>query len=161
MTKKQYILYIFDLDGTLVETKSGALFRKTPDDWQLLPGRREKLIELKARGARLAIATNQGGVAFGYFSQEAILREIQAAARALGISPAGVYICYTHPKASIEQYRAEDDRRKPGPGMLKEAMMDFDAMEVETLMIGDRPEDEQAARNAGVEYKDAREFFAS
>ena len=30
---KQYKLIIFDVDGTLTTTKSGATFRKTADDW--------------------------------------------------------------------------------------------------------------------------------
>jgi D-glycero-D-manno-heptose 1,7-bisphosphate phosphatase len=53
----------------------------------------------------------------------------------------------------------EDDRRKPGPGMLREAMSDFEADPDETLYVGDRPEDEQAAKNAGVDFVWASEFF--
>src|SRR5260221_2433900 len=63
-------LVIFDVDGTIVTTKSGETFRKTADDWQWLPGRLEKLQELDRQGVKLAIATNQGGVAFEYRSEE-------------------------------------------------------------------------------------------
>lgn len=155
-----YQLYIFDVDGTLITTKSGATFRKTADDWQLLPKRIEKLQALKAEGACLALASNQGGVAFGYMLQGDILRELQATAKALGIPQGGVYICYTHPKASLEEYRMDEDRRrKPGPGMLLEAMSDFKAEPEETLMVGDREEDQRAAQSAGCHFMWAEEFF--
>lgn len=159
-TDLPYKLYIFGVDGTVSTTKSGETFRKTADDWQLLPGRAEKLQQLKRRGARLALASNQGGVAFGHMKQENILRELQTTAKALDVPPGGVYICYTHPKAILSQYRInEDRRRKPGPGMLEEAMSDFEADEDETLYVGDRPEDEEAAKNAGVAFMWAKDFF--
>lgn len=153
-------LIIFDVDGTLTTTKSGATFRKSADDWQLLPGRKEKLAALKAEGVRLAMASNQGGVAFGYMQQVDILTELHRTARLVGMSAGGVYVCYTHPKASLTKYKMEDDdRRKPGSGMLLEAMQDFEASPDETLMVGDRPEDEQAARAAGVAFLWADQYF--
>lgn len=156
---KPYSLIILDADGTLTTSKSGATFRKSPDDWCWLPGRREKLHNLKQGGMKLAIATNQGGVAFGYFSQSDILHEMMIVAEEGGIPIGGVYICYSHPKGTIEQYRAEDHRRKPEAGMLIEAMRDFDVSPQETLFVGDREEDEQAARRAGVAFVWAHQFF--
>jgi len=153
-------LVIFDCDGTLTVTKSGATFRKSAHDWQWMPGRLEKLHQLKEQGICMAIATNQGGVAFGYFTQSDILRELMAMARIAGVAKGGLYICYTHPNASIEQYRAVDSRRKPAPGMLLEAMRDFEASPEETLYVGDRPEDAEAARAAGVSFCEAESFFS-
>src|SRR5260221_7136591 len=69
-------LVIFDVDGTLVTTKSGETFRKTADDWQWLPGRIETLKALLEQGIQTGLATNQGGVAFGYFSQASIIHEL-------------------------------------------------------------------------------------
>ncbi len=154
-----YKLIVFDVDGTLTTTKSGAMFRKFADDWQWLPGRLEKLKSLKTQSVKLAVATNQGGVAFGYMQQSDILNELSKMIAQASISKGGLYICYTHPAAKIEQYRAEDDRRKPNPGMLLEAMSDFDVEPDETLYVGDRPEDEEAAKNAGVAFMWTDEFF--
>ncbi len=142
MDNKQYACIIFDVDGTLVETKSGA-----------------KLRELRVQGVRLAVATNQGGVAFGFMRREDILVELIKMCKEVGIPPGGLYICYSHPKATIEEYRREDDRRKPGPGMLQEAMNDFEADQHETLYVGDLPDDEQAAKNAGIDFVWASSFF--
>lgn len=154
-----YKLLIFDCDGTLVQTKSGATFRKTADDWQWLPGRLEKLRELKKQGVRLAIATNQGGVAHGFLKKEQILAELTRMGKEAGFPPAGLYICYNMPNAKLEEYRFEDDRRKPGPGMLLEAMKDFEVTPEQTLMVGDRDEDRLAAQAAGCSFQWSHEFF--
>lgn len=157
MTEKQYQLVIFDFNDTLVGTKSGATFQKSADDWQFLPGRIEKCKKLNQEGVILALASNQGGVAYGYMSEVEMLAEFHVVAEKLGLQHLGV--CFTHPKASIEEYRREDSRRKPGPGMLQEAMARFEVLPDKVLMVGDRPEDEQAASAAGVAFIWAEEYF--
>lgn len=154
-----YKLIIFDADGTWVTTRSGATFRKEASDWQWLPGRIEKIKALREAGIHIAVATNQGGVSFGYMKQEDILAELTKMIKEAGIAPGGLYICYTHPKASLEQYRIEDDRRKPGPGMLLEAMDHFGVSPEHTLMVGDRPEDEKSAQAAGTSFVWAWQYF--
>jgi D-glycero-D-manno-heptose 1,7-bisphosphate phosphatase len=150
-------LIIFDVDGTLVTTKSGVTFRKTADDWQWLPGRKEKLLQLEKEGIQTALATNQGGVAFGYFSQASIIHELYNLVDEANIGC--VRWCETHPHASIDEYRSESNRRKPGPGMIFEIQEYLQIGPIHTLMVGDRPEDEQAAKNAGVSFMWAHEFF--
>ena len=49
--------------------------------------------------------------------------------------------------------------RKPEPGMLQHAIQLFQVELEETLFVGDRPEDEQAAKNANVDFMWAYEFF--
>lgn len=155
---KQYNLIIFDVDGTLTTTKSGATFRKTADDWQWLPARREVLLALGKQGVKIAVATNQGGVAFGYMRREDISAELSRMAREAHI-PA-IEICYAHPKATIEEYRADSPNRKPNPGMLLRLMSDAGESASATLYVGDRPEDEQAAKNAGCDFAWADVFFS-
>lgn len=156
-------LIVFDVDGTLVTPKSGATFRKSADDWEWITGRLEKCQELVKQGVKVAIASNQGGVAFGFLSKEAITKEIvKVMADITGIAyyPSPINICYTHPKAAIEEYKRENDpRRKPGGGMILESMETFNVSPEHTLMVGDRPEDEEAAKVAGVQFIHADVFF--
>lgn len=49
--------------------------------------------------------------------------------------------------------------RKPLPGMLKAAMHLYNMASDQTLYVGDRPEDEQAAIAAGVDFMWADQFF--
>jgi D-glycero-D-manno-heptose 1,7-bisphosphate phosphatase len=44
------------------------------------------------------------------------------------------------------------DRRKPGPGMLLEAMARFEIRAADALMIGDQPTDAEAAARAGIDF---------
>ncbi len=151
-------LIIFDVDGTLVTTKSGATFRKNADDWQWLPGRLEKCQRLVEQKLVIALASNQGGVAYGYFHEDAIKWELLKTAK--DISPSVQYFCcFTHPTAKLPEYQKDDSRRKPGPGMLIEAMEHYHILPQNTLMVGDRPEDEQAAKNAGTAFMWADKFF--
>lgn len=152
-------LIIFDVDGTLTETKSGATFRKTADDWQWLPGRLEVLRKLDSLGVKLACATNQGGVAFGYLDLHDVRGQLFRMAQEAHI--AQIEMCFSHPKASIEDFRQESPRRKPAPGMLLEIIEASGERPEDCLMVGDREEDEQAAKNAGIDFVHADAFFSA
>ena len=156
-------LCIFDLDGTLVSTKSGNTFRKSADDWQWIPGRLGK-VQALGNQVNIGLATNQGGIAFGYFPFIDLMNEIQKAVDEIRTMPANaVKVCWTHPKGTIAEYHVEDDpRRKPNPGMLFEVMEEFQfpINPSRVLFVGDRPEDEEAAKNCGCNFMLADEFFA-
>lgn len=49
--------------------------------------------------------------------------------------------------------------RKPGPGMLIQAIIDANAIRPEVLMVGDRSEDAEAAKAAGCAFVWAKDFF--
>eukprot|EP00403_Amphidinium_massartii_P025160 CAMPEP_0178396230 /NCGR_PEP_ID=MMETSP0689_2-20121128/13624_1 /TAXON_ID=160604 /ORGANISM="Amphidinium massartii, Strain CS-259" /LENGTH=542 /DNA_ID=CAMNT_0020016903 /DNA_START=39 /DNA_END=1667 /DNA_ORIENTATION=+ len=73
----------YDMDSTLIETKSGKTFPQSKDDWKLwneaVPG---KLQELHKSGHKIVILTNQGGVAKGQTKLadiQAKIDELQAA----------------------------------------------------------------------------------
>jgi D-glycero-D-manno-heptose 1,7-bisphosphate phosphatase len=155
---KNYELIIYDIDGTLTETKSGAKFRRSADDWQWLPGRLEKIEALREQDIKQATASNQGGIAFGY------MPESEMFAAMLDLGNQGQFdtmrVCYQHPTATIDRYREDSPLRKPGPGMLLEIMQELEVSADKTLMVGDRPEDQQAAQTAGVGFIWADDFFS-
>ena len=72
-----------------------------------------------------------------------------------------VGVCYStpNPKALPQYHNPNDTRRKPGPGMLIEAMQWYSVQPEHTLMVGDRPEDEQVAQAVGVAFQWADEYF--
>ena len=57
----------FDMDGTLITTKSGRVFPLDHKDWRLLYDNRtiEKLESLYSEGYKVVIITNQAGLASG------------------------------------------------------------------------------------------------
>lgn len=160
-------LIIFDVDGTLVTTVSGGPFRQHCRDWQWLPGRLEKLHALHRQGKKLAIATNQGGIAQVY-SQLCGQEEAMRMALLEMMEQAGVFegeralqVCFTHPKATYmpEKYKVDDIMRKPGPGMLINLSAIYHIPLSQCLYVGDRSEDELAAYNAFMKFAWTEEFF--
>src|SRR5687767_14747564 len=85
ITGGRNVLYLFDLDNTLI---SGYMDNpdKNYDAWKVLPGRRARLNQLLMQGHKVAIITNQGGVAFGIVSERACDAKLTQAIRALGLS---------------------------------------------------------------------------
>jgi D-glycero-D-manno-heptose 1,7-bisphosphate phosphatase len=163
-------LAIFDIDGTLTEIKPEVLARKprmvSPDNFgeqQPKPGVVDKLAELRDGGVNIALATNRGGVAWGFTTLEEAEALAHEAAELCGIPDVRVYICPYHAKArgpkAVAEYAIDHECRKPNPGMLLEAMKDAGVSHDKTIFVGDYETDEQAAENAGVRFYWADEFF--
>lgn len=171
------MLYIFDIDGTLIKpyfTKEVAKKRvvDTPtDDYdynrvEVMPNRiaQIKLLAMKDAHACFALATNQGGVAFGFVTVASVEDKLARVVNALDFfygCAFSVHVCYNHPDATVEQYRYNDPRRKPGPGMLDEAMQAHRILNRHgAVYVGDLDTDKQAAMAAGIAYMYAEDFFA-
>lgn len=174
-------LVIFDADGTVIpgwkERGQGEIV--------LLPNVAEKLAEIRKRGGKIAIATNQGGpalrdylgrsdarpsfmeVAHVYFHQLGRLIPDAKIFMALGyefdgrwLAPVGIssqreFIHYS-PTAF---YSAHQRWRKPQPGMLLDAMRMYKVSAESTLFVGDSETDRLAAEAAGVRFAWAKDFF--
>jgi phosphoglycolate phosphatase-like HAD superfamily hydrolase len=75
------------------------------------------------------------------------------------VAPVLFYVAFGHPKASIECFKEDSNWRKPGGGMIVQAMRDYRVEPEDVLFVGDMDTDREAAKNAGVAYQDAEEFF--
>lgn len=68
----------YDIDGTIITTKSGRVFAKDCDDWQIayneVPG---KLKELHKEGFKLVFFTNQAGVGSGKVKIDEIKKKFE------------------------------------------------------------------------------------
>lgn len=151
-------LYVLDLNGTLTNT---PFVDHAP--LAILPGRKEKIAELQATGAICAIASNQGGVAFGFTTEEEATKEIAEIASELGIEEFEVAFGHPKPKWGYEKYATPEQlaRRKPAPGMLLALMERCNVLPDQTIMIGDRDEDRDAAAAAGCGFIWSKDFFGS
>lgn len=70
MNEQKYKLIILDADGTLRRTTvPGLPCPNAPDEWELIPGVRERLAEIDWTTTHFAIVSNQGGVALGYLTE--------------------------------------------------------------------------------------------
>ena len=138
------MLILLDRDGVLNEEGPDG-FVKTPDELHLLPGVGKAVARLNARGWKVAVCTNQSCVGRGMID-EARLALIHDHLRShLARDGARLDAIFFAPDAPW----AASDRRKPGPGMLREAMAQFRAAPEDTVFIGDNLIDLQAAATAG------------
>lgn len=98
------------------------------------------------------VATNQSGVARGYFP-EAFVSEVHGAIQArLAQEQAhldALYYCPHHPEGR-GIYRRACRCRKPAPGMLRQAARDMSLDLARSYLIGDTGKDMETARAAGV-----------
>lgn len=151
------MLIIFDKDGTLVHNYE-ARPANSLEEQTLLPGVLERCAALREQGHTLAIATNQGGVAFGYFTADEAHAMIADLMRRIGAAAYAVCVC--HPHGTIAELARESDFRKPNPGMLRYLMDALGFAAADTLYVGDIDTDEETARRAGVRFAQAKAFFS-
>ena len=151
-------LLLLDRDGTLNES-SGTGPPNHPQEVTLLPGVAARLHEHASMGWRLIIVTNQGGVAFGYLSEEQAHATHQALLDALPVDVEATYLCPHHPQGTIPRYAKPCPNRKPAPGAILDALDRYGAKPQDCLFVGDQETDRQAARAAGVPFEWAWKFF--
>lgn len=136
-------LVIVDRDGVINED-SGE-FIKSVAEWRPIPGSLEAIALLSAAGWRVAVVTNQSGVARGLFDEPtlaAIHRHMHERVRAAGGELAGVYYCPHLPDAGCEC-------RKPRPGMFHALERDLGVSVRGAPYVGDRLSDVDAAEAVG------------
>ncbi|MDA0368972.1 MAG: HAD-IIIA family hydrolase [Proteobacteria bacterium] len=138
------MLILLDRDGVLNEDRPD--FVKSPDELVMLAGAATAVARLNAAGHTIAVVSNQSGVGRGLMTQ-ADLDAVNAALIEAVASAGGwldaVIVCTDPPWAATA-------RRKPGPGMLHEALTQFAAPPSDAVMIGDTLRDLEAAAALGI-----------
>ncbi len=139
-----------DRDG-VINVDQGFVSR--PQDFVWIDGAKDCIKAFNARGWYVFVVTNQSGIAFELYSQT----DMQSvhAHMITDLEDAGghidrIYFSPWHPEASDPAYRKDSSDRKPGPGMLLQAMADFKVDREKSFLIGDKPTDTEAAEAAGV-----------
>ena len=140
----------FDRDGTL---NRDAGYTHRVEDLVWMPGAREAVAHANAAGYLVFVVTNQAGVARGHYDEAAILsfhRAMQDQLSAVGGHIDAIEWCPHHVEATVEAYRRDCRRRKPGPGMLEDLLAAWPVDTTRSVMIGDTEADMQAAAAAGI-----------
>lgn len=142
-------LAMFDRDGT-VNVDTGHMHRL--EDCELI----ESTVEImrcysKDPAWRIAVVTNQAGIAKGLYTVDdmrLLHRGMADMLKEYGVEADAWYFCPHHPSIT-----GECGCRKPAPGMLERAMLDYRARPDECVMYGDKDTDREAAESAGVNFK--------
>jgi D-glycero-D-manno-heptose 1,7-bisphosphate phosphatase len=153
-----------DLDGTIRYSKRGPFIHK-PEDIVLFDGTEDVIWGFRDKGYLILGVTNQGGVAYGLKKPGDVDDEIEATLRLFERNPFDVIkASLLHPEGRVEPYKHRSLLRKPDIGMLALYEAEFFAKGVvidwdNSIFVGDRPEDEECAGRAGIEFIWAHEFF--
>jgi D-glycero-D-manno-heptose 1,7-bisphosphate phosphatase len=138
-----------DRDGCLIEEMG---YINHPSRVRVLPRTPEAIARLNAAGIAAVMATNQAGIARGYFSNEtlaAVNAELERQLGALGARLDALYVCTHHPTAGEPPYRETCECRKPKPGLLLRAAAELGLDLSRSIMVGDKPSDVEAGQAAG------------
>tara|TARA_R110000824_G_scaffold183466_3_gene364481 strand:- start:95 stop:637 length:543 start_codon:yes stop_codon:yes gene_type:complete len=135
-------LLLLDLDGTVRRcTVEGQPCPNRRGEQSLYPGTVDLLNAYVAAGTKVAFVTNQGGIGLGYMTEDTFNDTMDELKDLLGWEALDVFACWHAPNDGCAC-------RKPAPRMLFDAMEEFDAAPENTIFVGDRATDAEAARQA-------------
>lgn len=139
-----------DRDGVINKDKA---YVHRWEDFEFVPGAIDGMRRLQDAGYALVIVTNQSGLARGYYTEaqyQALTEALHQELAGQGVKLDGVYHCPHHPKGSVPALAVDCDCRKPAPGMLLQAARELSLSLPDSILVGDKPSDIEAARAAGV-----------
>ncbi|MCP4179190.1 MAG: HAD family hydrolase [bacterium] len=138
-----------DRDGVLIEEVN---YLSSPSQINIFENSYKALKLLKDNGYIIIVITNQAGVARGYFKEDNIKIVHNEINRLLSIANLSIdkyYYCPHHPKGTLAKYSIECNCRKPAPGLILQAVEDFNIDLKQSFLIGDKMSDINSAKNAG------------
>lgn len=133
-----------DRDG-VINKDLGYVYRI--EDFEFMPGIFEALAGFMMLGYEIFVVTNQSGIGRGYYSEDdfaKLSKYMIDEFKSYGIEIKKIYHCPHTPSDDC-------NCRKPKPGMILQALDEFNISLKDSLMIGDKPSDLESAQRAGVE----------
>lgn len=152
LRNKQKAIFL-DRDGTINKYVG---FLRDIDDFELLPGVSDAIKMINSSGYLAIVVTNQPVIARGEVSFEELQDIHNKMETLLGNDGAyldAIYYCPHHPHkgydGEIKDLKIECECRKPKPGMINKAALDFNIDLSESWMIGDGENDILSGKAAG------------
>ena len=130
-----------DRDGTI---NMDAGYVAKPEDLEFTPGAVEAILTLNSHGYKVAVVTNQSGIARGFHTEADVHAFHTEMSRQLADSGAHIdryYHCPHHTEGTVPPYNIECDCRKPGDAMYRRAIADLAIDPLKSIAIGDKVTD--------------------
>ena len=140
----------FDRDGVLNVDKA-YLYKIDELEW--IDGALESIAYLTQSGYLVFVVTNQSGIARGYYTvaeMEKLHRYMTETAAVSGGKIEKFYYCPHLPEGSVAEYAVDCACRKPKPGLILQALAEYDIDADKSFLIGDKKRDVEAAEAAGI-----------
>ncbi len=104
-------------------------------------------------GYLIFVVTNQAGIGRGYYTERDFLTLTEwmcGVFKTQGAVIDKVYFCPFHPEYGVGRYKRESTFRKPGPGMILQAIEEFGIDIKRSVLVGDKGSDIAAGLAAGL-----------
>lgn len=134
-----------DRDGVL-NIDHGYTHRIEQLEW--IEGAQQSVRMLNDAGVLVIVITNQAGIARGMYDEEkvrAFHAHMQDVLKRQGAHIDAFYYCPHHPEGKIVKFAIKCACRKPGTGMLTQAVNDWPIDVTRSFLIGDKASDLEAA----------------
>lgn len=134
---------ILDRDGVI--NQDSADYIRNADEWSPIPGSVEAIARLYRSGYKIVVATNQSGLARGYFDEYALANihsKMCSMVEEAGGLIEGIFFCPHAPDAGCSC-------RKPGTGLLVQIEHELSCSLAGCIFIGDSSKDLQSAMAHG------------
>ena len=123
-------------------------------DFEFIPGIFDLVRAANYSGFVVVVITNQAGIGRGYYTEQDFLflrdwmcqRFIERNAQI-----DDVFYCPFHPIYGIGKYKMDSSSRKPGPGMILDAIKKHNIDPSKSLLIGDKKSDLAAGKAAEIQ----------
>lgn len=118
------------------------------EDFKFIEGIFPIIKKYQSNGYLIFIVTNQSGIARGFYTENDFIRLTEWMIRQFkkeGIAIAKVYHCPHHP-----DFTGECNCRKPKPGLILQAINEFNLDPEKSVLIGDKKRDIEAGKRAGI-----------
>ena len=165
-------LLILDLDGTVrLGFDELGRFVNGPEDVAIFPEVVDRMRDFKARNGRIIGVTNQGGIALGHTTEQAVIEGLLRTDALTGPGTFDALQYCPHFPVTVELDETDVKRftpcwcRKPRPGMVITALRELQGRYRDecyppeyAVVVGDRDEDQGLARSLGVEFRWAKDW---
>jgi D-glycero-D-manno-heptose 1,7-bisphosphate phosphatase len=135
-----------DRDGVLNKEMGDYVCRI--EDFHILEYNAGALKALQDKGYLLLVATNQGGLAKGWYTEEELAKmhkKLREFFKSNGVEITDIFYCPHHP-----DFTGDCDCRKPKPGLLLQGITKYNLDPAQSYFIGDRERDVEAGVAAGL-----------
>lgn len=153
---------LLDLDGTVRKSKTGK-FIKNCDDIELYNEHVIPIMEFyKEKGFEIFAVSNQGGIAYGIKTYEQVQKEMSYTQKMCKGMFTEILFSPYDPAGTVPEYSIKTWTRKPDIGMMvfiADSLHKSGKCVDKLIMVGDRDEDEQFAKNITADFARSDFFF--
>lgn len=135
----------FDRDGTI---NVDVHYLHRSEDLEFIDGMPQFIKKWNAWGYKVIVATNQAGIARGFYTEKdmrKLHRDMNERLAEYGAHIDAFYFCPHHP-----DFTGPCRCRKPEPGMIEDAIREFDLDTAQCILFGDKPWDVEAGEKMKV-----------